>query len=107
MQKDRYVPPHSGVSLLANDLGQFFIAKIINIRLKLDSITPSVYPDLISVPGDIALSVFRRQTTEAVRAMITSGKKKILYPEPNTCDCHNQYGYICNMSLQIGYFAEA
>jgi len=44
MQKDRYVPPHSGVSLLANDLGQFFIAKITNIRLKLDSITPSVYP---------------------------------------------------------------
>ena len=32
MKKDRSLPPHSDVSLCANDMAQFFIAKITNIR---------------------------------------------------------------------------
>ena len=41
MQSDRSLPPHTDVSLLANDMGEFFITKIANIRLKLDGISPS------------------------------------------------------------------
>ena len=47
MQSDRSLPPHTDVSLLANDMGEFFITKIANIRLKLDGISPS---HLLSTP---------------------------------------------------------
>ena len=38
MKKDRFLPSTHSVSLLANNMGQFFIAKITNIRSKLDGI---------------------------------------------------------------------
>ena len=81
MQPDRSLSPHIEVSLLANDMGEFFITKIANIRSKLDGISPSHLPstsepDLVSEPSDIVLSDFQCQTVEAIRDMITSGKKK-------------------------------
>ena len=90
MKKDRSLPPYSDVSLLANDMGHFFIAKITNIRSKLDGILPShpllstPEPNLESESGDIEFSDFQCQTTETVRHVITSGKKKscILDPIP-------------------------
>ena len=91
MQPDRSLPPHSDVSLLANDMGEFFITKIANIRSNLDGISPSHLPstsepDLVSQPSDIVLSDFQCQTVEAIRDMITSGKKKFLHPGSNTSD---------------------
>ena len=118
MQPDRFLPPH--ISLLANNMGEFFITKIANIRSKLDGISPSHHPstsepDLVSEPSDIVLSDFQCQTVEAIRDMITSGKKKscILDPIPVTLL------YACldpllpvitnmvNLSLRTGYFADA
>ena len=91
MHLDRYLPPHTDSSSLANDMGEFFITKIANIKSKLDGITPSHLPstweaDLASEPSDIVLSDFQCQTVEAIRDMITSGKKKscILDPKPVT-----------------------
>ena len=91
MHLDRSLSPHTDSSLLANDMGEFFITKIANIRSKLDGISPSHLPstsepDLPSEPSDIVLSDFQCQTVEAIRDMITSGKKKscILDPMPVT-----------------------
>ena len=72
MQPDRSLPPHIDVSLLANDMGEFFITKIANIISKLDGISPSHLPstsepDLVSEPSDIVLSDFQHQTVEAIR----------------------------------------
>lgn len=120
MQSDRSLPPHSDVSLLANDMGQFFIAKITNTRSKLDGISPShppstPEPDLVSEPSDIVFSDFQCLTEEAVRDMITSGKKKscILHPIPASMlsACLDSLlpviTKMINLSLQTGYFADA
>ena len=120
MQPDRSLPPHIDVSLLANDMGEFFITKIANIRSKLDGISPSHLPstsepDLVSEPSDIVLSDFQCQTVEAIRDMITSGKKKscILDPIPVTLlsACLDPLlpviTNMVNLSLRTGYFADA
>ena len=118
MQSDRSLPPHTDVSLLANDMGKFFITKIANIRLKLDSISPSHLlsmpePELVSEFSDNILSDFQCQTVEAVRDMITSRKKKscILHPIPVTLlsACLDPLlpviTKMVNLSLRNGYFA--
>ena len=120
MQSDRSLPPHTDVSLLANDMGEIFITKIANIRLKLDGISPSHLlstpePELVSEFSDNVLSDFQCQTVEAIRDMITSGKKKscILDPIPVTLlsACLDPLlpviTNMVNLSLRNGYFADA
>ncbi|XP_067045506.1 uncharacterized protein [Acropora muricata] len=120
MHLDRYLPPHTDSSSLANDMGEFFITKIANIKSKLDGITPSHLPstseaDLASEPSDIVLSYFQCQTVEAIRDKITSGKKKscILDPKPVTllAACLDPLlsviTHMVNLSLRTGYFANA
>ena len=120
MHLDRSLPPHTDSSSLANDMGEFFITKIANITSKLDGISPSHLPstsepDLASEPGDIVLSDFQCQTVEAIRDMITSGKKKscILDPIPVTLlsACLDPLlpgiTNMVNLSLRTGYFANA
>ena len=97
-----------------------FIAKITNIRSKLDGILPShpllstPEPSLESESGNIVFSDFQCQMTETVSHVITSGKKKscILDPIPasllSAC-LDSLYPAITNMvslSLQTGYFAD-
>ena len=99
-------------------MGEFFITKIANIKTKLDGISPSHLPstsepDLVSEPSDIVLSDFQCQTVEAIREMITLGKKKscILDPKPVTLlsACLDPLlPVITNMvNLRTGYFANA
>ena len=120
MHLDRSLPPHTDSSWLANDMGEFFITKIANIKSKLDGISPSHLPstsepDLASEPSDIVLSDFQCQTVEAIRDMITSGKKKscILDPKPVTLlsACLDPLlpviTNMVNLSLRTGYFANA
>ncbi|XP_044167326.1 uncharacterized protein LOC122951369 [Acropora millepora] len=120
MHLDRSLPPLTDSSLLANDMGEFFITKIANITSKLDGISPSHLPstsepDLASEPSDIVLSDFQCQTVEAIRDMITSGKKKscILDPIPVTLLSASLdpllpvITNIVNLSLRTGYFASA
>ena len=120
MHLDRSLPPHTDSSSLANDMGEFFITKIANIKSKLDGISPSHLPstsepDLASEPSDIVLSDFQCQTVEAIRDMITSGKKKscILDPKPVTLlsACLDPLlpviTNMVNLSLRTGYFANA
>ena len=120
MKKDRSLPPHSDVSLLANDMGQFFIAKITNIRSKLDGILPphpllsTPEPNLESESRDIVFSDFQCLATETVRHMITSGKKKscILDPIPasllSACldSLFPAITNVVDLSLQTGYFTD-
>ena len=97
-----------------------FIAKITNIRSKLDGILPShpllstPEPSLESESGNIVFSDFQCQMTETVSHVITSGEKKscILDPIPasllSAC-LDSLYPAITNMvnlSLQTGYFAD-
>ena len=120
MHLDRSLPPHTDSSSLANDMGEFFITKIANIKSKLDGISPSHLPstseaDLASEPSDIVLSDFQCQTVEAIRDMITSGEKKscILDPKPVTLlsACLDPLlpviTHMINLSLRTGYFANA
>ena len=120
MQLDRSLPPHIDVSLLAHDMGEFFITKIATIRPRLDGISPSHLPstsepDLVSEPSDIVLSDFQCQTVDAIRNMITSGKRKscILDPIPVTLlsACLDPLlpviTNMVNLSLRTGYFADA
>ena len=120
MHLDRSLPPHTDSSSLANDMGEFFITKIANIKSKLDGISPSHLPstsepDLASEPSDIVLSDFQCQTVDAIRDMITSGKKKscILDPKPVTLlsACLDPLlpviTNMVNLSLRTGYFANA
>jgi len=120
MHLDRSLPPHTDSSSLANDMGEFFITKIANIKSKLDGISPSHLPstsepDLASEPSDIVLSDFQCQTVQAIRDMITSGKKKscILDPKPVTLlsACLDPLlpviTNMVNLSLRTGYFANA
>ena len=120
MHLDRSLPPRTDSSSLANDIGEFFITKIANIKSKLDGISPSHLPstsepDLASEPGDIVLSDFQCQTVEAIRDMITSGKKKscILDPKPVPLlfACFDPLlpviTNMVNLSLRTGYFANA
>ena len=120
MHLDRSLPPHTDSSSLANDMGEFFITKIANIKSKLEGISPShlpstSQPDLASQPNDIVLSDFQCQTVEAIRDMITSGKKKscILDPKPVTLlsACLDPLlpviTNMVNLSLRTGYFANA
>ena len=120
MHLDRSLPPHTDSSSLANDMGEFFIAKIANIKSKLDGISPSHLPstsepDLASERSDIVLSDFQCQTVEAIRDMITSGKKKscILDPKPVTLlsawldPLLPVITNMVNLSLRTGYFANA
>ena len=120
MHLDRSLPPYTDSLSLANDMGEFFITKIANIKSKLDGISPSHLPStsepyLASEPSDIVLSDFQCQTVEAIRDMITSGKKKscILDPKPVTLlsACLDPLlpviTNIVNLSLRTGYFANA
>ena len=118
MHLDRSLRPHTDSSSLANDMGEFFITKIANIKTTLDGISPSHLPstsepDLVSEPSDIVLSDFQCQTVEAIREMITLGKKKscILDPKPVTLlsACLDPLlPVITNMvNLRTGYFANA
>lgn len=86
----------------------------------MDGISPShppstPEPDLVSEPSDIVFSDFQCLTEEAVRDMITSGKKKscILHPIPASMlsACLDSLlpviTKMINLSLQTGYFADA
>ena len=111
MQPDRSLPPHIDVSLLANDMGEFFITKIANIRSKLDGISPPHFPstsepDLVSEPSDIVLSDFQCQAVEAIRD-ITSGKKVISVVITNCCrngkiSRHGVMAYVHCISKLVG-----
>ena len=111
MKKDRSPPPHSDVSLLANDMGQFFIAKITNIRSKLDGILPShpplstPEPNLESESGDIVFSHFQCQAW--LRQFVIWLHLERTSPASSCLDSLlPAITNMVNLSLQTGYFAE-
>ena len=120
MKKDRSPPHILMFHCLQTIWVSFLIAKITNIRSKQDGILPShpplstPEPNLESESGDIVFSDFQCQTTERVRHMITSGKKKscILDPIPASLlsagldSLFPAITYVVNQSLQTGYFAD-
>ena len=63
LQADKSLPPHSDASVLANEMGEFFIHKIVAIRSKLagDTVFPagrlSVYRVAVMLPRYQSLSL--------------------------------------------------
>ena len=96
MKKDRSPPPHSDVSLLANDMGQFFYCQDYQYQVKAgrhSSITSSAV-NARAQPGIwiwwyCIFPLPMPSLTETVRHMITSGKNKsCIFMFRLTPSCH-------------------
>ena len=119
LQADKFLQPHSDASVLANEMGEFFIRKIVAIRSKLagDTVFPAVTersPIGLSSSGDVAtLSEFKPLSEEVVRKMIVASMKTCsLDPLPQSIlsVCIEELllviSRMLNVSLQHGYFAD-
>ena len=88
MKKDRSLPPHSDVSLCANDMAQFFIAKIANIRWTrfLHHILCCQHP-YPTWNLNLVICIFRLQMPDDwdSSSYDYTGKEQILHLGPNAC----------------------
>ena len=91
LQADKSLPPHTDASALANEMGEYFIPKIVAIRSKLagDTVSPAVTeqaPHGSSSSDDlVTLSEFQPLSEEAVRKMaVASMKTCTLDPLPSS-----------------------
>ena len=91
LQADKSLPPHTDASVLANEMGEYFIHKIVAIRSKLagDTVSPAVTeqaPHGSSSSDDlVTLSEFQPLSEEAVRKMaVASMKTCTLDPLPSS-----------------------
>ena len=111
MKKD-WSLPHILMFHCLQTIWVIFIAKITNIRSKLDGILPShpllstPEPSLESESGNFVFFDFQCQTTETVRHVITSGKKKSCILDPIPASLLSAITNMVNLSLQTGYFAD-
>ena len=74
LQADKYLPPHTDASVLANEMGEYFIHKIVAIRSKLagDTVFPAVtvrVPRGSSSDDFVTSSEFQPLSEEAVRKL--------------------------------------
>ena len=91
LQADKSLPPHTDASVLANEMGEFFIHKIVATRSKLagDTVSPAATersPNGLSSRGDVAtLLGYKSLLEEAVRKMaLASMKTCTLDPFPSS-----------------------
>ena len=119
LQADKSLPSHTDASVLANELGEYFIHKIVAIRSKLagDTVSPAVTeraPHGSSSSDDlVTLSEFQPLSEEAVRKMaVASMKTCTLDPLPSSIllVCIEELlpviSRMVNVSLENGYFAD-
>ncbi len=114
--QDTPLPPHECVSTLAEEFGSFFISKIEDIRVKLDSSTeirPELASDSINVDVN-PLSEFKPLNDAEIRDLLMKSATKscTLDPIPTSLlkDCIDTLlpviGLIVNLSLRYGFFAD-
>ena len=116
LQADKSLPPHCDASVLANEMVEYFIHKIVATRSKLagDTVSPAVTeraPHGSSSSGDlVTLSV---SVSEALRKMaVASMKTCTLDPLPSSIlsVCIEELlpviSRMVNVSLENGYFAD-
>ena len=89
MHLDRSLPPHTDSSLLPNDMGEFFITKIANIRSKWIISLHCIFCQRCSLIWHLNLAILYCLISNARRLkqyVTASGKKKsfILNPIPVT-----------------------
>ena len=90
LQVDKSLPPHTDASVLANEIGEYFIHKIAAIRSKLagDTVSPMVtvrVPHGSSSDDLVMLSEFQTLSEEAVRKLaVASMKTRTLDPLPSS-----------------------
>ena len=118
MHLDRSLPPHTDSSLLPNDMGEFFITKIANIRSKWIISLHRIFCRRWSLIWHLNLAILYCLISNARRLkqyVTASGKKKscILNPIPVTLlsACLQPLlpaiTNMVNLSLRTRYFANA
>ena len=119
LKVDKSLPSHTAASVLANELGEYFIHKIVAIRSKLagDAIPSPVTERALhgssSSDDVVTLSEFQPLSEEAVRKMsVASMKTCTLDPFPSSIllVCIEEslpvISGMVNVSLEHGYFAD-
>ena len=115
LQADKSLPPHTVASVLANEMGEFFIHKIVPVRSKPagDTVSPAVTKRAPLGSSSSELSEFQPLSEEAVRKMAMSSMKTCaLDPLPSSIllVCIEELlpviSRMVNVSLEHGYFAD-
>ena len=119
LQADKSLPPHTVASVLANEMGEYVINKIVAIRSKVTggTVSPAVtkrVPHGSSCSDDfVTLSEFQPLSEEAVRKIaMASMKTCTLDPLPSSIllVCIEELlpviSRMVNVSLEHGYFAD-
>ena len=112
-------PDYHDKSVLANDIGQFFIRKVMVIRSDIDTIDDpymhDLVPDDLEVGNGKSMNVFRPLTESDVRKLIQKSARKscALDPMPSTLvvSCLDELlpviTCMVNSSLTCGYFPDS
>ena len=119
LQANKSLSPHTDASVLANEIGEYFIHKVVAIRSKLagGTVSPTVTEQAPhgSSSGDdlVTLSEFQPLSEEVVRKMaVASMKTCTLDPLPSSIllVCIEELlpviSRMVNVSLENGYFAD-
>ncbi|XP_068691268.1 uncharacterized protein [Montipora foliosa] len=120
LQEDKSLPPHTNTSVLANEMGEYFIHKVVAIRSKLageavpHAVSTKCAPHSSSSTDDVVtLSQFQSLSEEAVRKMAVASMKTCAL-DPLTSSilllCIEELlpviTRMLNISLKHGYFAD-
>ena len=120
LQEDKCLPPHTNASVIANEMGEYFIHKVVAIRSKLagDAVPHAVSTECAphgssSTDDVVTLSDFQSLSEEAVRKMaVASMKTCALDPFPSSIlllcieELLSVITGMFNISLKHGYFAD-
>ena len=119
LQEGKSLPPHTDTSVLANEMGEYFIHKIVAIRSKLAGDTVSLAVTERAPHGSssndnlVTLSEFQPLSEEAVRKMaMASMQTCTLDPLPSSIllvcieELLSVISRMRNVSLEHGYFAD-
>ena len=121
LQEEKSLPPHTNASVLANEMGEYFIHKVVAIRSKLagrDAVPHAVSTECApqgssSTDVVVTLSEFQSLSEEAVRKMaVASMKTCALDPFPSSIlllcieELLPVITRMLNISLKHGYFSD-
>lgn len=116
-KNDLNFPEYNDSNMLANDIGEFFIQKIENIRTELDLSAANSYNPLVEEPAvlDICFDSFNQLSEKDVKDLIANANKKTssLDPMPTSLvvQCEDVLlpviTRLINLSLDSGLFPDA
>ena len=120
LQEDKSIPPYTNASVVTNEMGEYFIHKVVAIRSKLagDAVPHAVSTECAphgssSTDDVVTLSEFQSLSEEAVRKMAVASMKTCgLDPFPSSIlllcieELLPVITRMLNISLEHGYFAD-